>query len=104
MMGFAAAHQIAMGIRQRYFARAFIFVDPATSKRLVYVNVDMACFFEEIRLQVLENLKQRHGNLYPSEQLCITATHNHNSCGGTSSSWAYNMAAKGFRRIASTPK
>lgn len=70
----------------------------------MYVNVDMACFFEEIRLQVLENLKQRHGNLYPSEQLGITATHNHNSCGGTSSSWAYNMAAKGFRRIASTPK
>jgi len=98
MMGFAAAHQVAMGIRQRYFARAFIFVDPATKKRLVYVNVDMACFFEEIRLQVLENLKKRFGNLYPSEQLCITATHNHNSCGGTSSSWAYNMAAKGFRQ------
>lgn len=98
MMGFAAAQQIAMGIRQRYFARAFIFIDPASQQRLVYVNVDMACFFEEIRVQVLENLQRKFGNLYPSERLCITATHNHNSCGGTSSSWAYNMSSKGFRQ------
>lgn len=96
MMGYSEEEQVARGLRTPYYARAYIFVDNKTKQRLVYVNVDMACFFESIHREVIKHCAKKYGKLYPESHICITATHNHNSCGGTSHNLAYNMATSGF--------
>lgn len=96
MMGYSEPEQVARGLRSPYYARAFIFVDNKTKERLVYVNVDMACFFEALHQEVIKHCAKKYGKLYPESHLCITATHNHNSCGGTSHNMAYNTATSGF--------
>ncbi|NLU84442.1 neutral/alkaline non-lysosomal ceramidase N-terminal domain-containing protein [Rhodococcus sp. HNM0569] len=98
MMGYSEADQIAEGLRQRVFARAFVVVDAGSGSRVAYVNADIACVFDSIHLTVLKRLAELYGDLYTERNVMLTATHNHNSCGGTAWDFAYTLASSGFRR------
>lgn len=95
MMGFSQTEQVAHGIRQRYLARAVIIVDKKTNTPLVHVTVDTCAVFQNIVDAVMERVRKMYGNRYPMDRVMITATHNHNSCGGTSRDVAYYLAASG---------
>jgi neutral ceramidase len=98
MMGYSELDQIATGLLQRCWARAYIIGDPATGKRVVFVNADIAAVFESHRVGVMGALRKKYGDLYTEENVNINATHNHNSCGGTAWDYAYALAAHGFMR------
>lgn len=100
MMGYSEEDQVAEGLRGCYFARAFILVDKATGARLVYVNADLACLFEAIHRDVVKQVQEQLGaDLYRVENISLTATHNHNSCGGTGKGdTGYTLAAYGFKQ------
>lgn len=97
MMGFAQEDQIAHGIRQRYLARAVIFVDKKTNAPLVHVTVDTCAFFANEMDELLSRLQKTYSGRYNEKNVIVTATHNHNSCGGTSRDLAYVLATKGHQ-------
>ncbi|MGW0035181.1 neutral/alkaline ceramidase [Gordonia sp. NPDC003376] len=97
MMGYSDLEQVATGLLQRVWARAYIIADAATGKRVVFVNADLAIIFESHRVGVVKALRQRFGNLYSEDNVNLNATHNHNSCGGTAWDYAYVLAALGHR-------
>ncbi|WP_231894090.1 MULTISPECIES: neutral/alkaline ceramidase [Gordonia] len=97
MMGYSDLSQVATGLLQRVWARAYIIADVASGKRIVFVNADLACLFESHHVGVMNELRQRFGNLYTEENVNLNATHNHNSCGGTAWDYAYVLAALGHR-------
>ncbi|MFW0789912.1 neutral/alkaline non-lysosomal ceramidase N-terminal domain-containing protein [Gordonia sp. CPCC 205333] len=98
MMGYADFSQIASGLLQRCWARAYIIVDVRTGSRVVFVNADIAIIFASHRVGVMAALRAKYGSLYTEENININATHNHNSCGGTSWDYAHHLSALGFQR------
>ena len=97
MMGYSDMDQVAEGLLQRTWARAYIVADAATGQRVLFITADIACVFTSHRNSLLDALRKRYGNLYNEHNVNINATHNHNSCGGTSWDYAYVLAAKGHR-------
>ncbi|MGC4935094.1 neutral/alkaline non-lysosomal ceramidase N-terminal domain-containing protein [Gordonia sp. DT30] len=97
MMGYSDLSQVASGLLQRVWARAYIIADAATGKRVAFVNADLACIFESHRVGVMKALAERFGNIYTQENVNLNATHNHNSCGGTAWDYAYILAALGHQ-------
>jgi neutral ceramidase len=97
MMGYSDLEQVATGLLQRVWARAYIIADAATGKRVVFVNADLALIFESHRVGVMRELRKRFGSTYTDENVNLNATHNHNSCGGTAWDYAYVLAALGHR-------
>lgn len=95
MMGFAQPEQVAHGIRQRYLARAVIIIDKKTNTPMVHVTVDTCAVFQNIVDAVMARVRKMYGNRYPMDRVMITATHNHNSCGGTAQDVAYYMSSSG---------
>lgn len=98
MMGYSETDQVAIGLRQRYFARAFVIVDRSTGSRFLYVLGDIAELFDSVYVEALKRIKKKHGSLYSEQNTMMTCTHNHNSCGGTSHDWAYTLASYGFKK------
>lgn len=97
MMGYSDMDQVANGLLQRTWARAFIIADAATGSRVLFITADLACVFTSHHSMLLAELAKRYGNTYNLNNVNINATHNHNSCGGTSWDYAYLLAAKGHR-------
>lgn len=97
MMGYSDLSQVATGLLQRVWARAYIIADAASGTRVVFVNADLACLFESHRVGVMKELRSRFGNLYSEDNVNLNATHNHNTCGGTAWDYAYVLAALGHR-------
>jgi neutral ceramidase len=98
MMGYAELDQVASGLLQRIWARAYIVVDRVTRERIAFVNADIACLFQSVHAAVLARLARRFGDLYTERNVNLNATHNHNSCGGTAREYAYSLAAYGFQQ------
>ncbi len=97
MMGYSDAEQIANGLLQRTWARAYIIADAETGHRVLFITADIACVFTSHHQTLLAELSKRYGDTYNVHNVNINATHNHNSCGGTSWDYAYVLAAKGHR-------
>ncbi len=97
MMGYSDAEQVAEGLLQRTWARAFIIADAATGSRVLFITADIACIFTSHHNRLLAALRKRYGNTYNEHNVNLNATHNHNSCGGTSWDYAYTLAAMGHR-------
>lgn len=97
MMGYSDMEQIAEGLLQRTWARAFIIADAATGSRVLFITADIACIFTSHHNLLLAELQRRYGNTYTAHNVNLNATHNHNSCGGTAWDYAYTLAAKGHR-------
>ena len=75
--------QVANGLLQRTWARAFIIADAATGKRVLFITADLACVFTSHH-PCFWRVGQAYGDTYNPYNVNINATHNHNSCGGTS--------------------
>ncbi|MBM7367641.1 neutral/alkaline non-lysosomal ceramidase N-terminal domain-containing protein [Gordonia hydrophobica] len=97
MMGYSDAEQVAKGLIQRTWARAFVIADAATGERVLFITADIACVFTSHHNRLLTELAKRYGGTYTVHNVNVNATHNHNSCGGTSWDYAYTLAAMGHR-------
>ncbi|GAC58523.1 putative ceramidase [Gordonia hirsuta DSM 44140 = NBRC 16056] len=97
MMGYSDADQVARGLLQRTWARAYVIADAATGARILFITADIACIFTSHRNRLLAALRSRYGGTYDEHNVNLNATHNHNSCGGTSWDYAYTLAAMGHR-------
>lgn len=98
MMGYSEADQVAEGLLQRCFARAYVVVDRATGERVVFVTADIACLFQSHHMGLMPKLRKRFGTLYTERNVNLNATHSHASCGGTAWDFAYSLAAYGFKK------
>ncbi|WP_327677371.1 neutral/alkaline ceramidase [Streptomyces sp. NBC_00467] len=97
MMGYSSFDQKTSGIHQRQRSRAFVVVDRASGKRIVYVNADLAMIFQSVQQGVIARLKERYGSLYGEENVLLSATHTHSGPGGYSHHVAYNLSVLGFQ-------
>jgi len=59
MMGYANTGQSAAGVHIRLRARVFIVAEPASAKRVVFVNLDACMASMAVTLRVLSRLKER---------------------------------------------
>ncbi|MDL9938518.1 neutral/alkaline ceramidase [Gordonia sp. ABSL1-1] len=98
MMGYSNPEQVAAGLLQRCWSRAYIIVDQATGKRVVFVTADIACLFQSHHMGLMRKLRKRFGALYTEANVNLNATHTHASCGGTAWDYAYSLAAFGFKK------
>lgn len=64
MMGYSNPEQVAAGLLQRCWARAYIIVDPATGQRVVFLTADLACLFQSHHMGLMVKLRNRFGSLY----------------------------------------
>ncbi|WP_163832699.1 neutral/alkaline ceramidase [Spartinivicinus ruber] len=96
MLGYAKADQVAAGIHQRLWARAFVVTDRFDQQRVALVTIDAGMVFQGITQAVVRQLRQKLGNRYSDRNLLITATHTHSGPGGFSHYALYNISSKGF--------
>ncbi|MGB5809400.1 MAG: neutral/alkaline non-lysosomal ceramidase N-terminal domain-containing protein, partial [Polyangiales bacterium] len=80
--GYSRSTHIASGIQTRLTARAFIFGELDESRRFVFVVTDLLLPSHEVRLSVVENLRDRYGDVYSIDNVVISATHTHSSPAG----------------------
>nr|WP_296779371.1 neutral/alkaline non-lysosomal ceramidase N-terminal domain-containing protein [Rhodococcus sp. (in: high G+C Gram-positive bacteria)] len=99
MNGYAVLEQSSAGLHLRQRARAFVFVDTATSQRLVHVTCEVGLMFESIFEEVLRRLGTVHGNLYHRGNVLLSATHTHAAPGGTDGHLLVDITTLGFRPI-----
>ena len=98
MMGYGSTSQVTAGIHMRQRARAFIVVDQASGRRMVFVNNDLGMVFQGVQQEVLRQLQARYGNLYRAENVILAATHTHSGPGGFSHYALYNFTTYGFNK------
>lgn len=92
MMGYGMRFQRSTGIHLRQRSRAFA-LQPATGgRRVVYVVVEVAMVFANVRAQVLQRLG------LPAQDVLLTATHTHAAAGGSSCYRMYGTTNGGLRR------
>ncbi|WP_124054567.1 neutral/alkaline non-lysosomal ceramidase N-terminal domain-containing protein [Arcanobacterium ihumii] len=89
--GYASGQEMN-GLHERLYSHAFIIGEQNTSNRVVMVTVDTAAIFPNIRLGVLEQLKQKYGDLYNSNNVLIAATHTHVANSGMAIDQLYRIA------------
>jgi neutral ceramidase len=92
MMGYSKFDQKTTGIHQRLRSRAYVVVDRATTKRVAYVNADLAMIFRAVQEGVLTKLQAKYGSTYTRDNLLLSATHTHSGPGGQSHNLAYNLS------------
>ena len=80
--GYSRSTHIANGIQTRLTARAFIIGELDESRRLVFVVTDLLSSEHEVRLSVVDNLRERYGELYSLDNVVLSATHTHSSPAG----------------------
>lgn len=98
MMGYASISQVSGGIHMRQRARAFIVLDQAGGKRMVFVNNDIGMVFQGVQQAVIKQLQAKYGNLYGADNVILTATHTHAGSGGHSHYALYNMTTYGYNK------
>lgn len=98
MNGYAVPSQQSSGLRQRQFARAFVF-DDGNGGRLAHVTADMGLMFQSIQREVLTRLRARFGDTYHEGNVLIGASHTHVAPGGTSGHLMVDITTFGFRPV-----
>ncbi|HGE7345415.1 TPA: ceramidase CerN [Pseudomonas aeruginosa] len=97
MMGYSSLEQKTAGIHMRQWARAFVIEEPASGRRLVYVNTDLGMIFQAVHLKVLARLKAKYPGVYDEINVMLAATHTHSGPGGFSHYAMYNLSVLGFQ-------
>uniref|UniRef100_A0A3Q2W4N6 Neutral ceramidase n=1 Tax=Haplochromis burtoni TaxID=8153 RepID=A0A3Q2W4N6_HAPBU len=80
MMGYANPQQTAAGIHTRLYSRAFIVDDG--KRRVVFVTADIGMVSQRLRLEVLQALQVKYGDLYRQDNVVLSGTHTHCGLGG----------------------
>ena len=96
LMGYANLEQKSSGIHSRQWSRSFVFSDPSTNNRTVFVSVDAGSIFQSVFQGVIQELKQRYAGLYTEENVVLSATHTHAAVGGQSHYGLYDITTLGF--------
>ncbi|WP_040773921.1 neutral/alkaline ceramidase [Nocardia pneumoniae] len=96
MMGYSQVEQQTAGIHLRPRARAFII--GSAGRRIVFVVAENGMIFQSVHRGVLTELSRRFGDLYTEQNVLLTSTHSHATCGGSSNDYAYNLSILGFQQ------
>jgi len=97
MMGYADPEQIASGVHDRQWARAFVIAERDGTGRIALVIVDTGELFQSISQGVAKKLSRHFGSgLYDERNVLLSATHTHGVPGGASHYALYNITIKGF--------
>ncbi|MBF6298540.1 neutral/alkaline ceramidase [Nocardia amamiensis] len=96
MMGYSQLEQQTAGIHLRPRARAFII--GSAGRRIVFVVAENGMIFQSVHRGVLTELARRFGDLYTEQNVLLTSTHSHATCGGSSNDYAYNLSILGFQQ------
>jgi hypothetical protein len=76
MNGYAIKDQIAHGINFRQYSRAYLIEDIVTSKRVLYINLDIQGPSQSIKKLVIDELK-KITNFYDYDNVAISCSHVH---------------------------
>ncbi|XP_034535117.1 neutral ceramidase, partial [Notolabrus celidotus] len=101
LMGYANPQQNAAGIHTRLFSRAFI-IDDGT-KRVLFVTADVGMISQRLRLEVLQALQLKYGDLYRQDNVVLSGTHTHCGLGGFFQYTLFMMSSKGYIRSSVQP-
>ncbi|WP_194833958.1 neutral/alkaline ceramidase [Nocardia sp. XZ_19_369] len=96
MMGYSQLEQQTAGIHLRPRARAFIIGHGG--RRIVFVVAENGMIFQSVHRGVLAELARRFGDRYTEQNVLLTSTHSHATCGGSSNDYAYNLSILGFQQ------
>lgn len=97
MMGYGMYRNIVLGVETPLYARAIVFRDPQTGKKLAFVNAEIAFITIAIKSGVVKRFNRNHAELgYDESNLFLTAQHTHSAPGGYSNYGLYNMSIPGF--------
>ncbi|KAM3591500.1 uncharacterized protein V6R79_002795 [Siganus canaliculatus] len=101
MMGYANPQQTAAGIHTRLYSRAFIIKDG--EKTVVFVTVDIGMVSQRLRLEVLQALKLKYGNLYRQDNVVLSGTHTHSGPAGYFQYTLFMLTSKGYIKSSIEP-
>ena len=97
MMGYGMYFNIVKGVETDLFARAVVFRDTTTGKKVALVNAEICFITIAIRRGVMKKLQRKHEHLgFQEDSVMITAQHTHSAPGGYSHFGLYNMSIPGF--------
>ncbi|TCD64881.1 hypothetical protein EIP91_003457, partial [Steccherinum ochraceum] len=83
MMGYANLPQTDTGLHMRQRSRAWIIADAAnSSRRVVFINADIAMGDTGIRRSIVANLSSLYPGLYTTANIALSSTHQHSGVGG----------------------
>ncbi len=96
MGGYAVSEQKTSGIQLRLRSRAYIVGDQ--SKRVIFVNVDTWALCQSIKQEITRRVAadEELREYYSGKNICLSATHTHNSVAGFSHYFLYNVPNSGF--------
>ncbi|XP_063819319.1 putative neutral ceramidase C [Pseudophryne corroboree] len=100
LMGYASSDQKAGGLHTRQYSRAFIVAEPDNSKRVVFVSADIGMVSQRVRLEVMEKLKAKYGDLYRQDNVVLSGTHTHSGPSGYFQYTIFMLTSMGFHREA----
>ncbi|XP_053307311.1 putative neutral ceramidase C [Spea bombifrons] len=100
LMGYASSDQLAGGIHTRQYSRAFIVAEPDNSTRVVFVSADIGMVSQRVRLEVMNKLKSKYGDLYRQDNVILSGTHTHAGPAGYFQYTIFMLSSKGFLRPA----
>lgn len=97
MMGYGMFRNIVLGVETPIYARALVFRDSESGKKIAYVNAEICFITIAIKSGVVKRFARNHAELgYDENNLFLTAQHTHSAPGGYSNYGLYNMTIPGF--------
>lgn len=97
MLGYGLATHIMLDVETPLYARAYVFFDPSTSKRVALVNCELCMINPSLKDGVVETLRDRYPEWkYTDENLMLTAQHTHCAPSGYSYHPLYSMGSAGI--------
>ena len=97
MMGYSMPDQKTEGISMRIRARAFVVMDPASSRRVALVVADTGIIPQGVKQRVVALLAARFGTLlYTDQNVMVSASHTHSAPGAYSHYAMYDLSMLGY--------
>lgn len=97
MLGYGIYYNTMERIDTPLWARAYIFIDQETKRKICFVNCEVAFVTIAIKKGVLKTLERHHPEFgYDEDNLMLTAQHTHAGPSGFSYYGLYNLSTPGF--------
>ncbi|KAM8729237.1 neutral ceramidase [Acanthopagrus schlegelii] len=101
LMGYANPQQTAAGIHTRLYSRAFIIDDGR--RRVLFVTADVGMISQRLRLEVLQALQVKYGDLYRQDNVVLSGTHTHCGPAGYFQYTLFMITSKGYIKSSIQP-
>lgn len=97
MLGYGIYYNTMEEVETPLWARAFVFVDGQTGRKICFVNCELGFITIAIKKGVLKTLDRKFPEFnYDEDNLMITAQHTHSGPSGFSYYGLYNLSTPGF--------